>query len=51
TLEQVSGLSVAEAREMVVLKGQEQAQHDLSRRYYELRRTSRLEPMKTPATS
>ena len=35
-LEQVSGLSVAEAREMVVLKGQEQAQHDLSRRYYEL---------------
>ena len=36
TLEQVSGLSVAEAREMVVLKGQEQAQHDLSRRYYEL---------------
>ena len=35
-LENVSGLSVAEAREMVVLKGQEQAQHDLSRRYYEL---------------
>ena len=35
-LERVSGLSVAEAREMVVLKGQEQAQHDLSRRYYEL---------------
>ena len=35
-LEKVSGLSVAEAREMVVLKGQEQAQHDLSRRYYEL---------------
>jgi ribonuclease Y len=35
-LEEVSGLSVAEAREMVVLKGQEEAQHDLSRRYYEL---------------
>jgi ribonuclease Y len=35
-LEEVSGLSVAEAREMVILKGQEEAQHDLSRRYYEL---------------
>ena len=35
-LENVSKLSVAEAREMVVLKGQEQAEHDLSRRYYEL---------------
>ncbi|HEU0022169.1 MAG TPA: ribonuclease Y [Dehalococcoidia bacterium] len=35
-LEEVSKLSVAEAREMVVLKGQEQAEHDLSRRYYEL---------------
>lgn len=35
-LEDVSKLSVAEAREMVVLKGQEQAEHDLSRRYYEL---------------
>lgn len=35
-LEDVSGLSVAEAREMVVLKGQEEAQHDLSRRYYDL---------------
>jgi ribonuclease Y len=35
-LEEVSRLSVAEAREMVVLKGQEQAEHDLSRRYYEL---------------
>lgn len=36
SLEDISGLSVAEAREMVVLKGQEEAQHDLSRRYYEL---------------
>ncbi len=35
-LEEVSGLSVAEAREMIVLRGQEQAEHDLSRRYYEL---------------
>jgi ribonuclease Y len=35
-LEEVSRLSVAEARELVVLKGQEQAEHDLSRRYYEL---------------
>ena len=35
-LEEVSSLSVAEAREMIVLKGQEQAEHDLSRRYYEL---------------
>jgi ribonucrease Y len=36
TLEEISGLSVAEAREMIVLKGQEEAQHDLSRRFYEL---------------
>ena len=36
TLEDISGLSVAEAREMVVLKGQVEAQHDLSRRFYEL---------------
>jgi ribonuclease Y len=35
-LEEISGLSIAEAREMIVLKGQEQAEHDLSRRYYEL---------------
>ena len=35
-LEGISGLSIAEAREMIVLKGQEQAEHDLSRRYYEL---------------
>ena len=35
-LEEVSSLSVAEAREMIVIKGQEQAEHDLSRRYYEL---------------
>ena len=35
-LEEISGLSVAEARELVVLRGQEQAEHDLSRRYYDL---------------
>ena len=40
-LEHVSGLSVAEAREMVVLKGEEEAKHDLSRRYYELEKESK----------
>ncbi len=40
-LEEVSSLSVAEAREMIVIKGQEQAEHDLSRRYYELEKESK----------
>ena len=35
-LEEISGLNVSEARELVLKKGEEEAQHDLSRRYYEL---------------
>ncbi|MBM3942760.1 MAG: ribonuclease Y [SAR202 cluster bacterium] len=35
-VEKVASMSVAEAREMVVKRGEEEAQHDLSRRYYEL---------------
>ena len=35
-LERVAGLSVDEARESVVKRGEEEAQHDLARRYYEL---------------
>ena len=35
-LEQVAGLSVEEAREQVVRRGEEEAVHDLSKRYYEL---------------
>ena len=35
-LEKVAGLSVDEAREQVVKRGEEEAVHDLSKRYYEL---------------
>ena len=35
-LEQVAGLSVDEAREQVVRRGEEEASHDLAKRYYEL---------------
>ena len=35
-LQQVAGLSVDEAREQVVRRGEEEAVHDLSKRYYEL---------------
>ena len=35
-LEQVAGLSVDEAREQVVKRGEEEAVHDLAKRYYEL---------------
>jgi len=35
-LERVAGLSVEEAREQVVRRGEEEAVHDLSKRYYEL---------------
>jgi len=35
-LEQVAGLSVEQAREQVVRRGEEEASHDLSKRYYEL---------------
>ena len=35
-LEQVAGLSVEEAREQVVKRGEEEAVHDLAKRYYEL---------------
>ena len=35
-LEQVAGLSVDEARDQVVRRGEEEAVHDLSKRYYEL---------------
>ena len=37
-LERIAGLSVEEAREAVVRRGEEDAQHDLARRYYELER-------------
>ena len=37
-LERIAGLTVEEAREAVVRRGEEDAQHDLSRRYYELER-------------
>ena len=37
-LERVAGLSVDEARDLVVKRGEEEAQHDLARRYYELER-------------
>ena len=35
-LEQVAGLSVDEAREQVLRRGEEEAVHDLAKRYYEL---------------
>ena len=35
-LEDVAGLNVADARQIVIKRGEEEAQHDLSRRYYEL---------------
>ncbi len=35
-LEQVAGLSVDQAREQVVRRGEEEAVHDLAKRYYEL---------------
>ena len=38
TLERIAGLSIEEAREAVVRRGEEDAQHDLARRYYELER-------------
>ena len=37
-LERIAGLTVEEAREVVVKRGEEDAQHDLARRYYELER-------------
>jgi ribonuclease Y len=37
-LEKIAGLSIEEARESVVRRGEEDAQHDLARRYYELER-------------
>ena len=38
SLERIAGLSVEEAREVVVKRGEDDAQHDLARRYYELER-------------
>lgn len=40
-LEEISGLNVANARELVLKKGEEEAQHDLARRYYELEKESK----------
>ena len=40
-LERIAGLSVDEARELVVKRGEEEAQHDLARRYYELERDTK----------
>ena len=41
TLEEIAGLTVAGARQMVVKRGEEDAQHDLARRYYELEKESK----------
>ena len=38
TLERIANLTVDEAREAIVRRGEEDAQHDLMRRYYELER-------------
>ena len=35
-LEDIAGLTVADARQMVIKRGEDDAQHDLARRYYEL---------------
>ena len=37
-LERIAGLTVEEAREVVVRRGEEDARHDLARRYYDLER-------------
>ena len=41
TLEEIASLSVADARQLVVKRGEEEAQHDLARRYYELEKESK----------
>ncbi len=41
-LEGVARLNVAEARQMVIKRGEEEAQHDLSRRFYELEKEFKL---------
>ncbi len=38
TLERIAGLTVDEARDAVVRRGEEDAQHDLARRFYDLER-------------
>jgi len=40
-LEQVSGLSASDAREMIMLKAEEDAQHDLAQRYYEMEKETK----------
>ena len=40
-LEGIASLSVADARQLVVKRGEEEAQHDLARRYYELEKESK----------
>ena len=40
-LERIAGLTVEEARETVVRRGEEDAQHDLARRYYDLERDNK----------
>ena len=40
-LEEIASLSVTDARQLVVKKGEEEAQHDLARRYYELEKESK----------
>ena len=42
TLEQTAALTVADARGIVVQKGEEEAKHELSRRYYELEREHKV---------
>ena len=36
TLEEIASLTVVDARQLVVKRGEEEAQHDLAKRYYEL---------------
>ncbi|MCH8922094.1 MAG: ribonuclease Y, partial [Planctomycetes bacterium] len=40
-LEEIASLSVADARQLVVKRGEEEAQHELARRYYELEKESK----------
>ena len=42
TLEEISGINVGEARELVLKRGEDEAQHDLARRYYELEKEAHV---------
>ena len=40
-MEAIAGLSLSDAKEMVLKRGEEEAKHDLARRYYELEKESK----------